>query len=176
MRHGAYSWHGVCLRNHCRAEPSRDPEPARVVSAVGGGDRARAAHAAAGRVQAPASAARGGVRRIHGGCTAPSLPAETGAPSGGRRLAGPVPPALVRPRRCSRPPPGPDGLIHTIETKDEEKEMTDREPYTPGPASGARVEKEGEKWTLVLVRELHHPPQKVWEALTDPAHLREWAP
>jgi uncharacterized protein YndB with AHSA1/START domain len=26
------------------------------------------------------------------------------------------------------------------------------------------------------VRELHHPPEKVWEALTDPAQLREWAP
>jgi hypothetical protein len=38
------------------------------------------------------------------------------------------------------------------------------------------VEKDGEKWTLVLVRDLHHPPEKVWRALTDPAHLREWAP
>jgi uncharacterized protein YndB with AHSA1/START domain len=54
--------------------------------------------------------------------------------------------------------------------------MTDRELYTPGPASGARVQKEGEKWTLILVRELRHSPEKVWEALTDPAHLREWAP
>jgi hypothetical protein len=54
--------------------------------------------------------------------------------------------------------------------------MIDREPYTPGPASGARVQKEGDKWTLILVRELHHPPEKVWQALTDPAHLREWAP
>ena len=34
----------------------------------------------------------------------------------------------------------------------------------------------GEKWTLILVRELRHLPEKVWQALTDPAHLREWAP
>ncbi len=54
--------------------------------------------------------------------------------------------------------------------------MTDREQYTPGPASGAQVRKDGEKWTLVLVRELRHSPEKVWQALTDPAHLREWAP
>jgi len=53
--------------------------------------------------------------------------------------------------------------------------MTDRE-YTPGPASGAQVRKDGEKWTLILVRELRHSPEKVWQALTDPAHLREWAP
>jgi uncharacterized protein YndB with AHSA1/START domain len=66
----------------------------------------------------------------------------------------------------------------------------------PGPASGAQVRKgrvrnehaqndrardereqdEPEKWTLILVRELRHSPEKVWEALTDPAHLREWAP
>ena len=54
--------------------------------------------------------------------------------------------------------------------------MIDREQYTPGPARGAQVRKDGDKWTLVLVRELRHSPEKVWEALTDPAHLREWAP
>ena len=50
------------------------------------------------------------------------------------------------------------------------------ERYTPGPAAGAEVRKDGEQWTLVLVRELSHPPAKVWSALTDPAQLREWAP
>jgi uncharacterized protein YndB with AHSA1/START domain len=54
--------------------------------------------------------------------------------------------------------------------------MTDRVQYVPGPASGAHIEKDGEKWTLVLVRELRHSPDVVWEALTDPAQLREWAP
>src|ERR1700693_5560021 len=54
--------------------------------------------------------------------------------------------------------------------------MTDREKYTPGPANRAEVQKDGENWTLILVRELHHSPEKVWLALTDPAHLREWAP
>src|SRR5437868_4130827 len=54
--------------------------------------------------------------------------------------------------------------------------MLDREQYTPGPARGAQVRKDGEKWTLILVRELRHSPAKVWQALTDPAHLREWAP
>ena len=54
--------------------------------------------------------------------------------------------------------------------------MTDREHYTPGPAGGAEVRKDGDTWTLVLVRELRDPPEKVWQALTDPAHLREWAP
>jgi uncharacterized protein YndB with AHSA1/START domain len=56
------------------------------------------------------------------------------------------------------------------------RQMIDREPYEPGPASGARVQKDGEKWTLILVRELRHSPEKVWQALTDPAQLREWAP
>jgi uncharacterized protein YndB with AHSA1/START domain len=54
--------------------------------------------------------------------------------------------------------------------------MTDREQYDPGPATGARVVQDGEKWTLILVRELSHSPEKVWQAITDPAHLREWAP
>jgi hypothetical protein len=55
--------------------------------------------------------------------------------------------------------------------------MNYREEYTPGPARGAQVRKDGEeKWTLILVRELRHSPEKVWQAITDPAHLREWAP
>ena len=54
--------------------------------------------------------------------------------------------------------------------------MTERQAYTPGPASGAHINKDGEKWTLVLVRELRHAPDKVWQSLTEPAHLREWAP
>ncbi len=55
--------------------------------------------------------------------------------------------------------------------------MNDLEQYTPGPASGAQILKEeAENWTLILVRELPHAPEKVWEALTDPVHLREWAP
>jgi uncharacterized protein YndB with AHSA1/START domain len=64
--------------------------------------------------------------------------------------------------------------------------MTERAQYTPDSAYGAQIRKERiqkgpaqkdeEKWTLVLVRELRHSPEKVWEAITDPAHLREWAP
>ncbi len=61
--------------------------------------------------------------------------------------------------------------------------MADRAQYVPGPASGAQVRKvrgrndnKEEKWTLILVRELRHSPEKVWRALTDPEHLREWAP
>ncbi|HYG68893.1 MAG TPA: SRPBCC family protein [Anaeromyxobacteraceae bacterium] len=54
--------------------------------------------------------------------------------------------------------------------------MTHRERYEPGPAKGAEVRKSGETWTLVLVRDLRHPPAMVWQALTDPAQLSEWAP
>lgn len=54
--------------------------------------------------------------------------------------------------------------------------MNRRDEYVPGPAAGARVHKEGEKWTLVLVRDLRHPPARVWQALTDPAELSAWAP
>jgi uncharacterized protein YndB with AHSA1/START domain len=54
--------------------------------------------------------------------------------------------------------------------------MSTREKYVPAAAFGAEVQKDGDKWTLVLVRELRHPPTKVWQALTDPEQLREWAP
>jgi hypothetical protein len=74
----------------------------------------------------------------------------------------------------------------TPKRKTREQKMTDREQYTPGPAYGAQVnkggvqkdgvEKDNAKWTLILVRELRHSPEKVWQALTDPVQLREWAP
>jgi uncharacterized protein YndB with AHSA1/START domain len=54
--------------------------------------------------------------------------------------------------------------------------MSTRDKYEPGPASGATVKKDGDKWTLLVVRELRHPPTTVWQALTDPAHLSQWAP
>src|SRR2546423_2872100 len=54
--------------------------------------------------------------------------------------------------------------------------MTNRDGYAPGSTGGARIQKDADKWTLVLVRELRHPPATVWQALTDPAHLSEWAP
>ncbi len=58
----------------------------------------------------------------------------------------------------------------------ERRNMSNREHYMPGAASGADIKKDGEEWTLVLVRDLRHPPAKVWQALTEPEHLREWAP
>ena len=68
-------------------------------------------------------------------------------------------------------------------TDAKEKKMSDLQHYTPGPARGARIQKsrgqnasDEDKWTLILVRELRHSPEKVWHALTDPAHLREWSP
>ena len=54
--------------------------------------------------------------------------------------------------------------------------MSDRARYAPGPAGGAEVRKDGEAWTLILVRDLRHPPALVWQALTDPAQLSQWAP
>ena len=54
--------------------------------------------------------------------------------------------------------------------------MSAREKYAPGKAAGAQVRKEGDRWTLILVRELRHPPTIIWQALTDPAQLHEWAP
>lgn len=65
------------------------------------------------------------------------------------------------------------------ENQKQEKKMLDREQYTPGSAYGAQVIKNGpqkDKWTLILVRELRHSPEKIWQALTDPAQLLEWAP
>src|SRR5213080_179600 len=141
MLRGVYEENGIGVRNHCGAEPPRDIEPPGLVPTVGGRDRASASYAAADRVKAPARAARGRFRGIHGGRTAPSLPAEARTASGGGCLAGSVPSVLVRSRRCSRTPPRPHGISQHQRKGGQEKKMTDREQYTPGPASGAQVRK-----------------------------------
>src|SRR5437016_12745432 len=132
---GVYQEDGICVRNHCGAEPPRDIEPPGLVTTVGGRDRASASYAAADRLKAPASAARGRFRGVHGGRTAPSLPAEARTTSGAGCLAGSVPPVLVRSRGCSRTPPRPHGSNcsnekgNTNEKEDKEK-RTRRKPRT----------------------------------------------
>src|ERR1700721_561516 len=128
MLSGVYQESGICFRNHRGAEPPRDIEPAGLVPTVGWRDRASTSHAAAHRVQAPASAARSRFRGIHGGRTAPALPAETRTTAGGGCLAGSVPPVLVRSHRCSRTPPRPHGShqrtsIETNQKEEKENEM-----------------------------------------------------
>jgi uncharacterized protein YndB with AHSA1/START domain len=53
--------------------------------------------------------------------------------------------------------------------------MTDH-PFTPSPVTPVERVADGDRWTLVFVRELRHPPAEVWHALTDPDQLRAWSP
>lgn len=48
-----------------------------------------------------------------------------------------------------------------------------RENFRPSSLGDARIEKPS---TLVFVRELRAPPERVWAALTDPAKIAQWAP
>ncbi|MGH8109096.1 MAG: SRPBCC family protein [Arenimonas sp.] len=48
--------------------------------------------------------------------------------------------------------------------------------YKPGPLANVEYRVNDGRWTLVFTREFTHSPEKVWEALTNPAHQREWAP
>ena len=52
--------------------------------------------------------------------------------------------------------------------------MNDR--FDPGPLADVEHRKDGARSTLVFVRQLRHAPAKVWDALTDPAQLPQWAP
>ncbi|MFI6266103.1 SRPBCC family protein [Micromonospora sp. NPDC051006] len=52
----------------------------------------------------------------------------------------------------------------------------DRDSFRPSPPGELGCETTGGGATLVLVRDLRHPPATVWAALTDPARLAEWAP
>jgi uncharacterized protein YndB with AHSA1/START domain len=52
----------------------------------------------------------------------------------------------------------------------------DRTTFEPGPLAGVECRASEDRWTLIFVRDLRHPPEKVWAALTEPAQLREWSP
>ncbi len=45
-----------------------------------------------------------------------------------------------------------------------------------GPLADVTAEPADGGWTLVFVRDLRHPPARVWTALTEPGQLRAWAP
>lgn len=51
-----------------------------------------------------------------------------------------------------------------------------RKNYKPTRIETIEAHPDGDRWTLVFVRDLSHPPERVWKALTDPSDLREWAP
>jgi uncharacterized protein YndB with AHSA1/START domain len=49
--------------------------------------------------------------------------------------------------------------------------------FDPGPLAETDYRaSDDDRWTLTFVRELRHPREKVWAALTEAAQLREWAP
>jgi uncharacterized protein YndB with AHSA1/START domain len=52
----------------------------------------------------------------------------------------------------------------------------DRDDFTPTPLADVSCRPDGDRRTLVFVRPLRHPPEKVWRALTEQTQLREWAP
>jgi uncharacterized protein YndB with AHSA1/START domain len=49
--------------------------------------------------------------------------------------------------------------------------MTDRRPL-----ADVQCRADGDRRQLVFVRELRHPPERVWTALTEPEQLRAWSP
>lgn len=51
-----------------------------------------------------------------------------------------------------------------------------RTSFEAGPLADVECRSDAGRWTLVFVRDVRHPPEKVWAALTDPEQLREWAP
>ena len=126
-------------------------------------------------VQAPARAARGRLRGVARGRTAARLPAQA-------RAAQEVDAWLAPFRRFWSA--HVDALERHLDRMEQahqrkgrqEDDERSRDSTRRVPPAGRRYEKDGEKWTLILVRELRHPPAKVWQALTDPAQLSEWAP
>jgi uncharacterized protein YndB with AHSA1/START domain len=51
-----------------------------------------------------------------------------------------------------------------------------RDTFTASPLAEVDCHGHEDQWTLVFVRVLRHPPEKVWAALTEPAQVAEWSP
>ena len=71
------------------------------------------------------------------------------------------------------------GWINQRQRKERQGEESDDRSRTvhAGPGQrGARYRRTETSGRSFSVRDLRHPPEKVWQALTDPAQLREWAP
>jgi uncharacterized protein YndB with AHSA1/START domain len=52
-----------------------------------------------------------------------------------------------------------------------------RSSFQPGPLADVDSSAaEDGRWTLLFVRDLRHPREKVWAALTEPSQLSEWSP
>src|SRR4051812_48651496 len=122
---GVYTWRGINVRHHRRAESPGYFEPAGGVRALRRRARAAAPHAADVGVEALEGAARRRVRRSTRGRAAASLSDPAGAADGGRRVARAVPALLVGPCGCTRAPSRPDG---TLDEKRKEP-MSNREKY-----------------------------------------------
>src|SRR4051794_38516269 len=51
-----------------------------------------------------------------------------------------------------------------------------RNEFVASPLATVDCEAAGDRWVLVFVRDLRHPPESVWAALTEPNQLSEWSP
>ena len=49
-------------------------------------------------------------------------------------------------------------------------------PSTAPLSALGKLEPAGDRWQLRFTRDLPHPPEKVWRALTEPEHLAAWFP
>lgn len=48
--------------------------------------------------------------------------------------------------------------------------------FDPGPLAEIAYQEGDGGWTVAFARDLKHPPEKVWAALTDPEQVAGWAP
>src|SRR5207247_6173143 len=104
------------------------------------------------RVEAPRSRAGPG----SSGWAAAAVPAGPGAAAGTGPVAGSVPCRLGRQSRQARTAPGPDAR-----RRERGRAMT-----------AGKLEDLGGRWRLRFTRELAHPQEKVWRAITEPKHMQ----
>src|SRR5215203_1836883 len=139
-----YTSHGILFRYRRRAQQARHPESPPFFGTFRRRNRAKASAFAAIGVETPSRAERRRLRRITGRCSAAPLSASTRATDGDGRVAGSLPPLLVKASRCAGATPRQHGSTRKEITSDKkEKQMKNASAYSPGPAS-AEIQKNGD--------------------------------
>src|SRR5919112_1938209 len=138
------------LRHPGRAHQAADPRPPARAAPPGG---------RAGRVQAPAGAARRAAGRRAPRRAAPDLRRASGAAGGDRRVARALPAPVRRPPRRPGTPPRPD---------------EGAAPMNAAANDGTLEKLDDGRSRIRFERRLAHPVDRVWTALTDPDEMRKW--
>src|SRR6202044_3738122 len=78
--------------------------------------------------------------------------------------------------KTGSPRTGPCGPPASMLSRSTSKPWTNQSSKQEARRMYGDLEAEGDLWRLRFRRQLPHPPERVWRAITEPEHLQAWFP